>query len=326
MNSIGFALLAAMVTIYVLLDGYDLGTATISPFLARTSQERGEAMRSIGPFWNGNEVWLIATGGVLFALFPQAYASAFSAFYLPFTIVLWMLMFRGLAMELRNHFTMPMWRDFWDFAFSASSALLVLLFGVALGNLVRGVPLNASGYLLGTLGFLLNPYALCIGVLALVALALHGALWLAMMTSGAPARRARGAVPALTVAVAALYLAASAATWSVHAVDPQRRWIVALPLICLGALAGVVLATRRGATRWAFVFSSAFLAGLLAGAATALYPFLIPSLPRGGGISIQTMAGGSVAVITFVAIAGLVAVIAYTIFVVRAMSQHAGDA
>ncbi len=104
-------------------------------------------MASIGPFWNGNEVWLIAGGAALFALFPAAYASSFSGFYLPFIVVLWLLMFRGIAIELREHFTSELWHQFWDAAFSLSSALLIVLFGVAIGNLLRGVPLERVGIL-----------------------------------------------------------------------------------------------------------------------------------------------------------------------------------
>ncbi|MGH7757256.1 MAG: cytochrome d ubiquinol oxidase subunit II, partial [Vulcanimicrobiaceae bacterium] len=146
MSVAGFIVLAVMISAYVLTDGYDLGVATVAPFVSKSDAQRSAAMHAIGPFLSGNEVWLIAAGGALFALFPQAYASAFSGFYLPFIIVLWLLMFRGIAMELRNHFPSSLWHDFWDFAFSLSSALLILLLGIALGNLLRGVPLDAHGF------------------------------------------------------------------------------------------------------------------------------------------------------------------------------------
>jgi len=212
MNSVAFVILAFMLGTYVLLDGFDLGIATIAPLIGRTGAERESAMRAIGPFWNGNEVWLIAAGGALFALFPKAYASAFSGFYLPFVIVLWLLMFRGIAMELRGHFATKVWRDFWDFAFTASSALLVLLFGVALGNLIRGVPLDANGYFVGSLGFLLNPYALLVGFTAVATLALHGAAFATMRIEGAPGDRARAWIPRLTAVALLGFLATSVAT------------------------------------------------------------------------------------------------------------------
>ena len=149
LGTIAYAVIAFMLTAYVLLDGYDLGIAAVTPIIARTDRERAAAMAAIGPFWNGNEVWLIAAGGALFALFPAVYASSFSGFYLPFIVVLWMLMFRGIAMELRNHLDSDLWRQFWDVAFWLSSLLLVVLFGVALGNLVRGLPLDSHGYFAG---------------------------------------------------------------------------------------------------------------------------------------------------------------------------------
>ncbi|MGA8535507.1 MAG: cytochrome d ubiquinol oxidase subunit II, partial [Candidatus Tumulicola sp.] len=190
LGTIAFGTIAFMLTAYVLLDGYDLGIAAISPVIARSERERAVVMSSIGPFWNGNEVWLIAAGGALFALFPAAYASSFSGFYLPFMIVLWMLMFRGIAMELRNHLASDLWRQFWDVAFWLSSSLLIVLFGVALGNLVRGVPLGAHGYFLGTFGFLLNPYALLVAAFGVAVLAQHGATFAMLRIDGEPALRA----------------------------------------------------------------------------------------------------------------------------------------
>src|SRR5579863_1803753 len=184
MNVAGFVVIAFMLTMYVLLDGFDLGVAAIAPAIARTDRERAAAMTSIGPFWNGNEVWLIAAGAALFALFPVAYASSFSGFYLPFVVVLWLLMFRGIALELREHFATELWHQFWDAAFSLSSALLILLFGVALGNLLRGVPLDAAGYFQGTFALLLNPYAVLVGAFALCTLGQHGASFLALRVEG----------------------------------------------------------------------------------------------------------------------------------------------
>lgn len=316
----GFILLGAMLTVYVLLDGYDLGVAAISPWAAKTAQERADAMRSIGPFWNGNEVWLIAAGGVLFALFPKAYASSFSGFYLPFTLVLWLLMFRGLALELRNHFAASMWRDFWDVAFSGSSTLLILLFGVTLGNLVRGVPLDSNGYFAGTFGFLLNPYALLVGVLAVATLALHGSLWLAMTTRGDVATRSARMVPLLVAIVAGLYVAATIWTFITHDLTGIAWWTILLPLISIAGLVGIVGCTRASRPGLAFVSSSIFLASLLSAAGASIYPFIVPSFPRGGGISAAGAMPADARVVIFaVATAGLIAVVAYAIVVTRAL-------
>ncbi len=232
-----------MLTAYVLLDGYDLGIATISPFIAHTDRERAATMAAIGPFWNGNEVWLIAGGGALFALFPAAYASSFSGFYLPFIVVLWMLMFRGIAMELRDHLDSQLWRQFWDAAFWLSSLLLVVLFGVALGNLVRGLPLDAHGYFTGTFAFLLNPYALLVAVLAVASLAQHGAAFARLRIDGAPAERAAQLMARLWWVVLALYVAVSAATFAVRG-TPAAVWLFVVPAISLVSL--IALRSRRG--------------------------------------------------------------------------------
>jgi cytochrome bd ubiquinol oxidase subunit II len=146
METAWFCLLAVMVTMYVVLDGFDLGVGALHLLLSRNEQEREEATAAIGPVWNGNEVWLLASGGVLFMAFPKAYAGAFSGLYFGLIIVLWLLVGRGLGLEFRHQIDNPLWRGACDAVFSLSSAALALVFGVALGNVVRGVPLGADGY------------------------------------------------------------------------------------------------------------------------------------------------------------------------------------
>jgi cytochrome d ubiquinol oxidase subunit II len=323
LGSLAFATIAFMLTAYVLLDGYDLGIASISPAIARTGPERVATMASIGPFWNGNEVWLIAAGGALFALFPSAYASSFSGFYLPFMVVLWMLMFRGIAMELRDHFASDLWRQFWDVAFWLSSTLLIVLFGVALGNLLRGVPLDAHGYFAGTFAFLLNPYALLVGLFALVALAQHGAAFAMARIDGAPAVRAARLLGATWWAALALYLAASAATFAVRGA-PAAAWLYAVPVVSLGSLIAVRWSLQRGVAAQAFAASSAFLASLLLEAAGTLYPYLLPAFPagRGAGISILDAVPSPTAltVALTVTVGGSIAVLVYGSYVWRRMA------
>lgn len=317
-----FATVAFMLTAYVLLDGYDLGVAAVAPLIARGDRERAAAMRSIGPFWNGNEVWLIAGGGVLFALFPAAYASAFSGFYLPFMVVLWLLMFRGIAMELRDHLESDLWHVFWDAAFWLASVLLIVLFGVALGNLVRGVPLDANGYFQGTFGFLLNPYAVLVAAFALTALAQHGAAFAAMRIDGAPAARAVRLMRGLWWVVLALYVATSAATFAVRAM-PAHGWAFVLPLLSLGALGAQRFALARGSAGASFAASSAFVATLLGAAAATLYPYLLTAFPAGhGGLSIYDAAPspGGLAVGLTVALAGSAGALAYGSAVWRRMA------
>jgi len=146
METFWYMVVTVMLGIYVVLDGFDFGVGIVYPFLTRTEQERLTALGAIGPVWNGNEVWLLASGGLLFFAFPKAYAAGFSGFYLALIIVLWLLIARGLALELRSHVDHVLWRQFWDLAFSGASILLAVVFGAALGNLIRGVPLSRDGY------------------------------------------------------------------------------------------------------------------------------------------------------------------------------------
>src|SRR5579864_6626905 len=195
-----FWLVAVMITAYVVLDGFDLGAGVLHLIIAKTDQERRTVIRTIGPVWDGNEVWLIAGGGTLFFAFPSLYASGFSGFYLPLMIVLWLLILRGIGIELRMHLDSPVWRGFFDGCFAISSLLLTIFFGAALGNVIRGVPLNKDGYFFlplwtnwrpGPEPGILDWYTVIAGLVALVALTIHGAHYLAVKTSGDLNLRAR---------------------------------------------------------------------------------------------------------------------------------------
>src|SRR5580658_4981082 len=189
-----FCLVAATIAGYVVLDGFDLGAGAIHLLVAKTPEERKSVLASIGPVWDGNEVWLLAAGGALYFAFPALYASSFSGFYLPLMMVLWLLILRGTSVEFRNHIHCPIWIPFWDFLFSGSSLLLAVFFGAALGNVVRGVPLDETGYFfeplwtnfrLGEQTGILDWYTVLVGVLALLALTMHGCLWVHLKTTGA---------------------------------------------------------------------------------------------------------------------------------------------
>lgn len=302
---VAFVVIAFMLAMYVLLDGYDLGIASIAPFVARNDRERLASMQAIGPFWNGNEVFLIAGGGMLFALFPRAYASSFSGFYLPFMVVLWLLMGRGIALELREHYPNAMWHQFWDACFFVSSALLVLLFGVALGNLVRGLPLDANGYFLGSFGFLLNWYALLVGIFAVVALATHGATFLALRVRGALNERVRAFAARSWIGLFILFIAVTAATFAVH------HGVSAFAIVA-GALAFAALIVMRvvlgiRSDLGAFLTSSVFLALLMAAVAATLFPYLLPSFPAPAttGLSIYDAAPSPSALETSLGVFGV---------------------
>ena len=191
MNTVWFMVLGALLVGYAVLDGLDLGIGTLHMFLGRNDNERRTNFQVIGPFWAGYEVWLLTAGGSMVAAFPRLYAASFSGFYIVLTLVLWLLLMRGGALEFRSHMKSPLWRDFWDLIFSVSSALLAILFGAAVGNVVRGVPLDAAGNFQGSLLMALNPYAVVVGVLSLVLLAMHGANLLAAKTTDIQRARAR---------------------------------------------------------------------------------------------------------------------------------------
>src|SRR5215831_16895229 len=146
METLWFIIIAVMITAYVVLDGFDLGAGVIYLVAAKTDNERRAVLKAIGPVWDGNEVWLVAAGGTLYFAFPHLYASSFSGFYLPLMIVLWLLMLRGVSIELRNHVRNSLWQSFFDSVFAWSSLLLAVFFGAALGNVIRGVPLDSEGY------------------------------------------------------------------------------------------------------------------------------------------------------------------------------------
>ena len=200
METVWFMIVAVMVAAYVVLDGFDLGAGAIYLGVARTSDDRRRVLATIGPVWDGNEVWLLAAGGTLYFAFPLLYASSFSGFYLPLMIVLWLLMLRGIGIELRAHMENPVWVGFFDLIFCFSSALLAIFFGAALGNVVRGVPLGADGYFfeplwtnfrVGANTGILDWYTVLTGVIALITLTSHGALYLAVKTENELNQRVR---------------------------------------------------------------------------------------------------------------------------------------
>ena len=192
-----YCALTLMLAVYVVLDGFDFGLGIVYRFVARTEVDRRRALAAIGPVWNGNEVWLIAAGGLLFFAFPKAYAAGFSGFYLALIIVLWLLIVRGLALELRSHLAHVLWRQFWDAAFAGASTLLAVVLGATLGNLILGVPLNQDGYffmalwadfMMGSDPGILNWFTILTGVTSSAILAFHGANYLAMKNRGSIAR------------------------------------------------------------------------------------------------------------------------------------------
>lgn len=280
LNTVWFLLVAFMLAGYAVLDGFDLGIGAIHLVLGRDREDRARLIDSIGPVWNGNEVWLLGVGGALVAAFPNLYAASFSGFYLALMLVLWLLLLRGIGIEFRHQIHHPLWEDAWDVVFSVASLLLALLFGVALGNVLRGVPFDADGDFRGTFALLLNPFALLAGILSVATLAMHGACWAALKTDGPLQARARTLASTLWWASLALLAAMVAASFAVRP-DFTRNftghvWLVAVPLLTFAALAGARASIGRDDRR-AFLCSSAYIAGILASIAAGLYPTLLPA-------------------------------------------------
>jgi len=285
-----YAIAGLMLIIYVLLDGRNFGAGMLHGLVARTSQERRQVIAAIGPLWNWHEVWLIAFGGTVLAVFPKLLASAFAGFYLALFLILWCLVLRGIALEIGGHLNDRMWQGFWDFVFVVSSTLLAILFGAAAGNMVRGVPLASDGTFsmafftdFTTRGYvgLLDWYTVSVALFAAVALAAHGATYLTLKTQGAVRDRSARYSRLLWVVVVPLLLVISVESRVVrpdllgHALH-NPFWWVGLLLVCAAAIALASGLVTRNEMR-AFIGSNLLLGGLLVTGASAIFPVALHS-------------------------------------------------
>lgn len=287
---IWFWLVAVMITAYVVLDGFDLGAGIMHLLVAKTDAERRTVIRTIGPVWDGNEVWLLAGGGTLYFVFPLLYASGFSGFYLPVMIVLWLLILRGIGVELRMHLDSPVWRGFFDGCFAISSVLLTIFYGAALANVIRGVPLKADGYFflplwtdwrVGPQPGVLDWYTVIAGLVAVIALTIHGAHYVALKTQGDLNLRARRTAAILWPVLLLLTLVSLWATLSIRP-DLLNNFkaypvLFLVPLLVAASLIGMFWFQRRSADKAAFLCSAGYLIFMLVGAAAAMYPNLLMS-------------------------------------------------
>jgi cytochrome d ubiquinol oxidase subunit II len=333
METLWFALVALMLTAYVVFDGFDLGAGALLLFLGRTDEERRTVIRTIGPVWDGNEVWLLAGGGTLYFAFPLLYASSFSGFYLPLNIVLWLLILRGVGIEFRLHTEHAIWTRLFDGFIALSSLLLAVFLGAAMGNVMRGVDLDEEHFFFAPLwtDFRVGPetgildwYTVGSGVLALVALIVHGALWVRLKTSAPVNDRARRVADAL-VPVQALLTALGVPATAIalpHTLANYREHgaLFVVPLGVAASLAAVWVFNRKGEELRAFLSSCAYLTTMLVGGAVALYPNLLPSSgnPK-NGIDIHNAAAGeyalSVGLIWWMV--GMALAVGYFVFVYR---------
>jgi cytochrome bd ubiquinol oxidase subunit II len=290
METLWFMIVAVMVAAYVVLDGFDLGAGVIYLGAAKTPQERQIIMRAIGPVWDGNEVWLLAAGGTLYFAFPLLYASSFSGFYLPLMMVLWLLMLRGIGIELRGHTDNPVWGGFFDVVFCVASTLLCIFFGAALGNVVRGVPLGADEYFfeplwtnfrVGQDNGILDWYTVLTGVIALVTLTAHGSLYVALKTENDLQQRARTVAKWAWPVQLFLTVVGLVATVSVRpgVLDNYRQHAIGflIPVVVFGSLAVMMHGILKRNDKTAFVASALYIVGMLVGAAFALYPVVLPA-------------------------------------------------
>ncbi|MFZ0560818.1 MAG: cytochrome d ubiquinol oxidase subunit II [Terriglobales bacterium] len=306
MSTLWFWIVAAMVATYVVLDGFDIGAGAIYLIAAKTNDERRRVLRAIGPVWDGNEVWLLAAGGTLYFAFPKLYAASFSGFYLPLMMVLWLLMLRAIGIEFRAHIEHSIWQDFFDVVFSVSSILLAVFFGAALGNVVRGVPLDATGYFFEPLwtNFKLNAdvgildwYSVLIGVMALVTLTAHGSYYIALKTDDDLGRRARGFALLCWPVQFFLTFTALVATYfirpTIMANYRNHPIGILIPIIVVACLAVMLWANPKGKEKLAFIASCLYIAFMLVGAAFALYPVVLSAREHQYDLTIYNSAAGS---------------------------------
>jgi cytochrome d ubiquinol oxidase subunit II len=321
LNTAWFLVIGVLLTGYAVLDGFDLGVGVLHLF-ARDEHERRIHLNAIGPVWDGNEVWLLTGGGAMFAAFPVVYATVFSGFYLAFMLLLFALIFRAVSLEFRGQVDGPTWRRFWDWAFGLGSLVPAILFGVALGNLLRGLPVEADGSLRISFAALLNPYALLVGALTLVMFVMHGAAFLGARTEGDFQQRMTRWTLGAWTAFVALYAAATVATLSVAPylfdgilVKPAF-WILAVLL--LGSTVYVPVAARAGKLVRAFLASSATIASLVGLMGLSLYPRMVPSgIDPAYSLTIYNASSTprTLTVMLVIALVGMPLVIAYTAYV-----------
>ncbi len=281
LNTIWFILIGVLFIGYAILDGFDLGVGTLSLF-ANDQEEKRLFINAIGPVWDGNEVWLLTGGGALFAAFPIVYATVFSGFYLALMLLLTALIFRAVSMEFRGKVDSEKWRKWWDLAFGIGSLLPAVLFGVAYGNIMRGIPINAQGDFTGSFLGLLNPYAIGIGLLSLCLFIMHGALYMTMKSDGELRERMQKIASGSWMGVVALYVLAtiftifSASFLFEGVMGNFLTWI--LFLLLLASMVYIPVANKANQHFRAFLASSLTILCMIGLTAVSLFPRIVPSI------------------------------------------------
>jgi len=319
LNTTWFVLYVAIIAGYVILDGFDLGVGMLSPFVARTDTEKRILLNSIGPVWDGNEVWLVLGGGALFAAFPLVYASLFSGFYTAMMLVLFVLILRTVAIEFRSKRESSRWRAMWDGVFFAASFGITLLLGVALGNVIQGVAVDQAGNMRLNLLDLLNPYAIAVGATAVAMLSLHGAIFLTQKVEGLLLDRVTKLIPKLMAVFFTLMTVLMAWTLLLNEEITTnykvRLWIAIFPLLGLVAVLVSWRFLLKKQYLSAFIASACMIGLLLATVAAGMYPVLIPSsIDPDYDLTVINAASASqtLAVMLVIAVIGLPFVLMYT--------------
>ncbi|MFZ4519083.1 MAG: cytochrome d ubiquinol oxidase subunit II [Microthrixaceae bacterium] len=319
LNQVWFVLYVVILGGYVILDGFDLGVGMLSPFVAHDDHDRRVVLNSIGPVWDGNEVWLVLGGGALFAAFPIVYASLFSGFYLALMAVLLVLILRAVAIEFRSQRQSPRWRRTWDLFFTVSSTGIAFVLGVALGNVLRGVPIDAQGDLTVDFWGLFSPYALALGVAAVLMLALHGGIFLTLKLEDDLLARVEHLVPRLMVAFFVVMTVLVGWTLLLDEAFARnyrdRPWTAVFPAAAFVAVLVAWRSIRVHAHGRAFAASAAMIGLLMASVAAALYPVMLPaSNDEARSLTIYNAASTSetLTVMLVIAVIGLPFVLMYT--------------
>ncbi len=323
LNIIWFLLYGVLITGYAILDGFDLGVGVLHLF-TKDDKEKRINLNAIGPVWDGNEVWLLTAGGALFAAFPIVYATVFSAFYLALMLLLLFLILRAVSMEFRGKIESSKWKNIWDWSFGLGSLVPALLFGVAVGNIMRGIPLNSDGVFTGNFFGLLNPYSLLVGVLSLTMFTMHGAVYLTLKTDGDHKKRMKSLIPKLWMGFVILYSLVTLytmfeANFLFHGMLTNPLFWVFF-LILLVSIFYLPIAVKSEKFGKAFIASSTIISGLIGLAAVSLFPRLTPSITNlDFSLTIYNASSTPRTLMTMLIIAliGMPIVIAYTIFIYR---------
>jgi len=318
LHLVWFVLLGVLLAGYAVLDGFDLGVGILH-LAVKKDEERRILMNSIGPLWDGNEVWLVTFGGALFAAFPEAYATAFSGFYTAFMVLLFALIFRAVSMEFRSKHEGAVWRKFWDVSFSAASTVATLLFGVAVGNAMRGMPIGADHEFQGTFVSLLHPYALLVGLFAVATFAMHGSIYLYLKTEGDLQKRVHGWMWRTFGVFLVLYMLTTIYTLVDVPVATanfvRHPWCWTVVVLNVLAIANIPRAIYLGRPGYAFASSCATIAAQTFLFGVALFPKLIhSSLDPAWSLTIYNAASSdkTLRIMGVIALLGMPFVLAYT--------------